>query len=111
MEHDEFNTAARILYPGAATARGQEMTTASLADGLGVEGRKMRKWKGGQNSAPAIVSDVILAAATVADDLALADQPRGTRIVWRMADVIRDKGARIRDLEARIAELEARSPG
>ena len=80
------------LYRGVAY-NGRSAWQSWLADGLMVNSVTVRRWLMAntisRRSMPVPIARLLLAAEGVAEHLALWDQPRGTVIVDRMADVSR----------------------
>ncbi|ARJ66094.1 hypothetical protein WV31_10690 [Magnetospirillum sp. ME-1] len=86
----------QALYPGVSY-RGRPAWRAWLADGLEDGGRplnrrRVREWTSGAAAIPAGFAQLLELAEPLADRLALATLPRGTRIRERMAEVIAQGG-------------------
>jgi len=78
------------LYRGVQY-KGRSAWQSWLADGLGVDGATIRRWlmdeAASRRSIPRPLALLLIAANKVSDPLQMWDQPRGTLIVERMAEI------------------------
>jgi hypothetical protein len=78
------------LYRGVQY-KGRSAWQSWLADGLGVDRATIRRWlmdeAASRRSIPRPLALLLIAADRVADRLQMWDQPRGTLIVERMAEI------------------------
>ena len=78
----------RGLYQDSKTSHGNPNWQTRLAEGLNTSPATVRRWLAGTAIPSPATVDLLRAAYDVARQLAMEDQPRHTRIVDRMAEVI-----------------------